>query len=100
MIRYFTSDSRETLSEVYLYALGIALCPFLLALLQHPLYFSMNRIGLKMRIAVCSLIYRKVLYTTEPAHETFVLITYATCADPEVGDRGSAPPPPPEKSQK
>ncbi|WAR27474.1 MRP4-like protein [Mya arenaria] len=61
LIRYFTPGSEVTKTESLLYAGGISLCAVILAVSHHPYFFGVQRIGMKMRIACCSLLYRKSL---------------------------------------
>ena len=60
LIRYFTPNTSMTKTESYMYALGVSLCAIMLAVSHHPYFFGVQRIGMKMRIACCSLLYRKV----------------------------------------
>lgn len=61
LIRYFTPNSTVSKTESYLYAMGVSLCAVMLAVAHHPYFFGVQRIGMKMRIACCSLLYRKSL---------------------------------------
>ena len=61
LIRYFTPESTVTKTDAYLYAGGVSFCAFVLAVAHHPYFFGVQRIGMKMRIACCSLLYRKVI---------------------------------------
>ncbi|XP_053404593.1 ATP-binding cassette sub-family C member 4-like isoform X3 [Mercenaria mercenaria] len=61
LIRYFTPGSSVTKMDSYLYAMGVSLCAIMLAISHHPYFFGVQRIGMKMRIACCSLLYRKSL---------------------------------------
>ncbi|XP_060582248.1 ATP-binding cassette sub-family C member 4-like isoform X3 [Ruditapes philippinarum] len=61
LIRYFTPGSGVSKTESYLYAMGVSLCAIMLAISHHPYFFGVQRIGMKMRIACCSLLYRKSL---------------------------------------
>lgn len=78
LIRYFTPESQVTKTEGFMYAAGVSFCAFVLAIAHHPYFFGVQRIGMKMRVACCSLLYRKVrdvmfwpnapAYTCKPAH--------------------------------
>ncbi|GFS16310.1 multidrug resistance-associated protein 4 [Elysia marginata] len=58
---YFTSDSNTTSTEAWLYATGVVLCSFILTMTHHPFCFGISRIGMRMRVSSCSLMYKKSL---------------------------------------
>ena len=60
LIRYFTPNSQVTEMEAYLYAMGVSLCAILIAVAHHPYFFGVTRMGMQMRVACCSLMYKKV----------------------------------------
>ena len=68
LIRLFSAVEEDDGSEresanywqMYVYATGIVFGSFSLVLHFHPSYFSSLQTAMKMKIAVCSLIYRKV----------------------------------------
>ncbi|XP_053732526.1 ATP-binding cassette sub-family C member 4-like isoform X2 [Synchiropus splendidus] len=62
LIGYF--ESRNTGSQVadaYLYAAGVSLSAVSMALLHHIYFFQVQRAGMKIRVAVCHMIYQKAL---------------------------------------
>lgn len=59
LIRYFTPSSDMPMSEAYLYATGVSLCAILIAITHHPYFFFVTRMGMQMRVACCSLMYKK-----------------------------------------
>lgn len=61
LIQYFTPDSKVSTADAYLYAMGVSLCAIVLAVAHHPYFFGVQRIGMQMRVACCSLLYRKSL---------------------------------------
>ncbi|XP_077987381.1 ATP-binding cassette sub-family C member 4-like [Glandiceps talaboti] len=61
LINYFAPDSDQTQTDALMYATGVAGCTILLILFEHPSTFYLQRIGMRVRISCCSLIYRKVL---------------------------------------
>ncbi|XP_070850126.1 ATP-binding cassette sub-family C member 4-like [Chaetodon trifascialis] len=64
IIHYFESydpDDQRSLSAVYCYAAAMSLSAFALSILQHLFYYHLQRMGMKMRVAVCHMIYRKAL---------------------------------------
>lgn len=48
-------------SEAYYYAAGVVACSLFSVLLSHPYILGNSHVGMKMRVACCSLIYRKAL---------------------------------------
>jgi len=64
LIQYFRADSTMPTWQAYLYATGVVLSSALYTIIIHPFYFGTQHIGMKLRIASCSLIYKKVLEST------------------------------------
>lgn len=60
LIKDYTAHE-ESKSETYMYAGGIILCNFCSVLSNHLLLLSNLTLGMKVRIAACSMIYRKAL---------------------------------------
>ncbi|XP_067669590.1 ATP-binding cassette sub-family C member 4-like isoform X2 [Haliotis asinina] len=67
LIRYFTPDSTITKQEAFLYAMAVSICAIVLAVAHHPYFFSVTRIGMQMRVACCSLMYKKSLRLSNKA---------------------------------
>lgn len=68
IIQYFENydpGDQRSLVIVYCYAAGLSLSAFGLTILQHLYYYHVLRTGMRMRVAVCHIIYRKV---GEPLH--------------------------------
>ncbi|KAM9766343.1 ATP-binding cassette sub-family C member 4-like [Menidia menidia] len=64
IIQYFESsrpDDQRSLHMVYVYAAAMSIFTFGLTMLQHLYYYHVQRIGMKVRVAVCHMIYRKAL---------------------------------------
>ncbi|XP_077453167.1 ATP-binding cassette sub-family C member 4 isoform X4 [Stigmatopora argus] len=64
MIRYFEDydpDNQEALKETLGYAAGLSICTIGLALLHHVYFFHVQRCGMKIRVAMCHMIYKKAL---------------------------------------
>ncbi|XP_068575447.1 ATP-binding cassette sub-family C member 4-like isoform X2 [Cebidichthys violaceus] len=64
VIVYFENydpDDQRTLYMVYGYAAAMSLSAFGLTILQHLYYYHVQRTGMKIRVAVCHMIYRKAL---------------------------------------
>eukprot|EP00795_Rhopilema_esculentum_P002545 gene2545-740_t len=59
-----TSDSRK---NAYLYSLGLCLCALATSLNMIPLNFTRQRIGMRVRIAMCALVYKKILRLSNKA---------------------------------
>ena len=69
MIEYFTPNSTVTLVEAYLYGAGVVFMACLYSLIDHPYVFAVLYTGMKMRIACCSVLYRKVKERKSSAEE-------------------------------
>ena len=59
---YDPSDS-AALQEAYGYAAGLSACVLVWAVLHHLCFYHMQRVGMRLRVAVCRMIYRKVSAT-------------------------------------
>ncbi|XP_022216187.2 probable multidrug resistance-associated protein lethal(2)03659 [Drosophila obscura] len=57
----------ENQTKAYLYALGVILCSAFNVLLMHPYMLGMFHLGMKARIAMTSMIYRKALRLSRTA---------------------------------
>lgn len=63
IIRFFESydsSSAAGAREAYLYAAGISLSTLALTVLHHLYFYHVQRVGMKIRVALCHMIYRKV----------------------------------------
>lgn len=68
LLSYFSSSgSAITETEAYLYATGVILCSGILIFVIHPYMMAILHMGMKMRVACCSLIYRKALRLSRTA---------------------------------
>lgn len=67
IVRYYANPERSNISEAYLYSAGIIACSFFSVLSQHSLMLSNLTCGMKIRIAACSMIYRKSLKLSKTA---------------------------------
>ncbi|KAI4581560.1 hypothetical protein MJG53_010003 [Ovis ammon polii x Ovis aries] len=56
---YDPNDS-AALHEAYGYAAGLSACVLVWAVLHHLCFYHMQRVGMRLRVAVCHMIYRKV----------------------------------------
>lgn len=65
IIEYFERyDPADTAAvyDAYCYAAGISVSTIALALLHHLYFYNVQRAGMKIRVAVCHMIYKKVGY--------------------------------------
>ena len=67
LLRYFHPDSDMSTSTAYLYATGVVLCTAFPVLIYQLNNFKMHHLGMQMRVASCSLIYRKSLKLSQKA---------------------------------
>ncbi|KAM9835950.1 ATP-binding cassette sub-family C member 4-like [Aulostomus maculatus] len=70
MIRYFETykpDNMTALYETLGYAAGLSLCTLGLALLHHLYFYHVQRTGMKIRVAMCHMIYKKALCLSSSA---------------------------------
>uniref|UniRef100_A0A3Q4AMX3 Cystic fibrosis transmembrane conductance regulator n=1 Tax=Mola mola TaxID=94237 RepID=A0A3Q4AMX3_MOLML len=64
MIEYFENYSPDDNNALYRtlgYAAGLSLCTFGLAVLHHLYFYHVQRAGMKIRVAMCHMIYKKAL---------------------------------------
>lgn len=61
LIWHFDPRSKSTQAEAYLYASGVIIMVILIAFINHHSYLGLMEIGMRMRIASSSLMYRKVV---------------------------------------
>uniref|UniRef100_A0A3Q3MK45 Multidrug resistance-associated protein 4 n=1 Tax=Labrus bergylta TaxID=56723 RepID=A0A3Q3MK45_9LABR len=64
IIQYFETydpDDQRSLYMAYGYATAMSLSAFGLTILQHLYYYHLQRLGMRMRVAMCHMIYRKAL---------------------------------------
>ncbi|XP_047432400.1 ATP-binding cassette sub-family C member 4-like [Mugil cephalus] len=57
----YQPDDQSGLSAAYAYAAAMSISSFGLTVLQHFYYYHVQRTGMKMRVAMCHVIYRKAL---------------------------------------
>uniref|UniRef100_A0A3B4TBB4 Multidrug resistance-associated protein 4 n=1 Tax=Seriola dumerili TaxID=41447 RepID=A0A3B4TBB4_SERDU len=70
LIEYFESNdpiNTAAVYEAYSYAAGISLSTIGLAILHHLYFYHVQRVGMKIRVAMCHMIYRKALYLNSTA---------------------------------
>ncbi|XP_072433976.1 ATP-binding cassette sub-family C member 4 isoform X3 [Chiloscyllium punctatum] len=70
VINYFENynpGDTEAYKVAFGYAAGISLCTLSLAILHHLYFFHVQRCGMKLRIAMCHMIYKKALLLSNVA---------------------------------
>lgn len=68
IVKYYAqTDKDSNINEAYIYAGLLILCSFLNVLFAHGLMLANLSLGMKMKIAVCSIIYRKSLRLSKTA---------------------------------
>ncbi|CAL8307591.1 unnamed protein product [Merluccius merluccius] len=70
LVRYFETydpNDEQSLQLAYCYATGISLCTVLLVLVHHLYFFHVQRAGMKIRVALCHMIYKKALCLSNTA---------------------------------
>ncbi|XP_070711625.1 ATP-binding cassette sub-family C member 4-like [Pempheris klunzingeri] len=70
MIMYFENyepDNKKALHEAFGYAAVLSICTFGLALLHHLYFYHVQRTGMKIRVAMCHMIYKKALCLSSAA---------------------------------
>ncbi|XP_060815467.1 probable multidrug resistance-associated protein lethal(2)03659 isoform X2 [Bombus pascuorum] len=65
LLKYYTDTM--TKEDAYLYAGGVVLCSGVLIFITHPYMLGILHMGMKFRIACCTLIYRKALKLSKTA---------------------------------
>ncbi|XP_034072956.1 multidrug resistance-associated protein 4-like [Gymnodraco acuticeps] len=70
MIIYFENYDPEDMAALYEtlgYAAGLSVCSIGLALLHHLYFYHVQRTGMKIRVAMCHMIYNKALCLSSSA---------------------------------
>ncbi|XP_065758083.1 ATP-binding cassette sub-family C member 4-like [Muntiacus reevesi] len=67
MIRYFESSNSVAFHEAYGYAAGLSASVLVWAVLHHVYFYHIQRVGMRLRVALCHMIYRKALRLNIPA---------------------------------
>ncbi|XP_017132505.1 probable multidrug resistance-associated protein lethal(2)03659 [Drosophila elegans] len=66
LISYYSHGS-ESIEAAYYYAGGVIVCSALNVIIMHPYMLGTMHVGLKMRVGLCSMIYRKALRLSKSA---------------------------------
>ncbi|XP_014214762.1 probable multidrug resistance-associated protein lethal(2)03659 [Copidosoma floridanum] len=69
LLKYFKKDSEMEQSTALIWGTGIVVGVFLDCLISHPAGQGLMHIGMKIRVACCSLIYRKLLKISKVVSE-------------------------------
>ncbi|XP_045469838.1 probable multidrug resistance-associated protein lethal(2)03659 isoform X2 [Harmonia axyridis] len=64
---YSPSNTEITKDDAYIYAGAVVLCSLINVLVVHPYMLGVSHLGMKVRVACCSLIYRKALRLSNSA---------------------------------
>nr|XP_036233399.1 probable multidrug resistance-associated protein lethal(2)03659 isoform X1 [Bactrocera oleae]XP_036233400.1 probable multidrug resistance-associated protein lethal(2)03659 isoform X1 [Bactrocera oleae] len=68
LVNYYANPANnESTNTAFLFALGVILCSALNVLLMHPYMMAVLHTGMKVRVALCSVIYRKALRLSKTA---------------------------------
>uniref|UniRef100_A0A4W2IQ42 Multidrug resistance-associated protein 4 n=1 Tax=Bos indicus x Bos taurus TaxID=30522 RepID=A0A4W2IQ42_BOBOX len=66
-VENYDPDNSAALHEAYGYAAGLSACVLVWAVLHHLCFYHMQRVGMRLRVAVCRMIYRKSLHLSSSA---------------------------------
>ncbi|XP_043286728.1 probable multidrug resistance-associated protein lethal(2)03659 [Venturia canescens] len=66
LLQYYSGENPSSL-DAYLFAGGVVLCSAVNIFVMHPYMMAILHMGMKMRVACCSLIYRKALKLSKTA---------------------------------
>ncbi|XP_014227213.1 probable multidrug resistance-associated protein lethal(2)03659 [Trichogramma pretiosum] len=69
LLKYFSGKVGVDRTQAYYWASGIVLGVALSCIINHPVYQGLMHMGMKIRVACCSLIYRKILRISKSAIE-------------------------------
>ena len=72
LIKHFEQDS-EDIFTASMYALGICICAVIPTVIHHPFVVAVLQAGMRMRVACCALLYKKV-YILLIKKQRFVLV--------------------------
>ncbi|XP_039745048.1 probable multidrug resistance-associated protein lethal(2)03659 isoform X2 [Pararge aegeria] len=61
LFKYYDVSSGITWGEAVFFSFGLIFCSMANVMIQHPFMMGVMHLGMKMRVGVCSLIYRKAL---------------------------------------
>ncbi|CAH2262201.1 jg26826 [Pararge aegeria aegeria] len=61
LFKYYDVSSGITWGEAVFFSFGLIFCSMANVMIQHPFMMGVMHLGMKMRVGVCSLIYRKLM---------------------------------------
>lgn len=67
VVKFFTDQNSIDHTQAYLAGAGVCLFSFLLVISYHPYVMGSMHIGMRMRVACCSMVYRKSLRLSSSA---------------------------------
>uniref|UniRef100_A0A0A9VYF9 Multidrug resistance-associated protein 4 n=2 Tax=Lygus hesperus TaxID=30085 RepID=A0A0A9VYF9_LYGHE len=67
LIRYFAEGNEMSVEDAYTYAGGILICSLIPVFALHPYMLCIQHLGMRLRIAMCSMLYRKALRLSRTA---------------------------------
>lgn len=62
LFNYYDAKDTVTWGEAIFFAFGVVFCSSCNVMVQHPFMMAVMHMGMKIRVGVCSLIYRKVIF--------------------------------------
>lgn len=85
MIQYFESYDPNNMTALYEtlgYAAALSLCTIGLAVLHHLYFYHVQRAGMKIRVAMCHMIYNKVSRRDNCYWQFHIKVTKGHCCIP------------------
>uniref|UniRef100_A0A803VJK9 ATP binding cassette subfamily C member 4 (PEL blood group) n=1 Tax=Ficedula albicollis TaxID=59894 RepID=A0A803VJK9_FICAL len=67
IISFFENYDASSLNVAYCYAGALSVCTLILAIMHHLYFYHVQRAGMKLRVAMCHMIYRKALRLSNAA---------------------------------
>ncbi|CAH2068967.1 unnamed protein product, partial [Iphiclides podalirius] len=61
LFSYYDKESGVLFGEAVFFAFGVVFCSTANVMVAHPFMMGVTHLGMKMRVGVCSLIYRKIM---------------------------------------
>lgn len=61
LLRYFSGNRKDWSNDIQYYAAGFCILPLIDIIILHWALQNLMHVGMKVRVACCTLIYRKIL---------------------------------------